>query len=149
MTTEGTPDPSAETTSVRVTIQSLDGSSPIVLTTPHTDFDANDRGVQIGAVLYPWHRVISYARTFRQELIAGATDAQARSWLQLRADDGSSGGTTYSLPFDRFEADQLGVTLVVEHGVVAETGELAMDRIVIPWARVLESERVIRQPENA
>ena len=147
--TEGTPDPSAETTAVRVTIQSLDGSSPIVLTASHTDFDANDRGVQIGTVLYPWHRVISYVRTFRQELIAGATDAQAKSWLRLRADDGSSGGTSYSLPVDRFEADQLGVTLVVERGVVAETGELAMDRIVIPWARVLEYERVIRQPETA
>jgi hypothetical protein len=112
---------------------------------PHGDFDANERGVQAGSVVYPWHRVMSCTRSFTQPVVPET--AQIKLWIRLHADDGSADGAVYVVPADRFETDALGVTLIVERNVEPETGEAAMERVMIPWGRVLQYERVTNPTE--
>jgi len=127
---------------VRVTITDADGGAPIVREVETAQFETTERGVWVGALLIPWHRVIRYHWELRQDVAPAVGDAPARSRIRVRVDDGTPGGETFTVPADRYEGGTWTVSLLVERHVETEAGVLVVDKVFVPWARVVEVERL-------
>jgi len=141
------PDPALEPIShahatVRVTITDPDGGPPIVHEVETAEFETTERGVSIRSLIVPWHRVIRYHWEIRQDATPDVGDAPARSRIRVRVDDGKPGGETFTVPADRFEGGTWAVALLVERHVEPEAGVLVVDKVFVPWSRVVEIERL-------
>ena len=81
---------------------------------PSQEFDATDRGVQLGSLFVPWHRVIQYDWKVRQDFVKESGDGHG--WIEMRVtiDDGTAAGTTHVVPASRFEAGPFAITLIVD-----------------------------------
>lgn len=115
------------------------GGRVTVLDVPSEDFETTDRGVALGTTIVPWHRVLRYTR----EITAPVDDA-LRSHAEMRVwvDDGTDAGETFTIRADRFEAGPWTVDLLVERALLVEAGAYHFTKVHVPWARVLEYERL-------
>ena len=116
------------------------GGRSSVLDVPSEDFDSLDRGIAIGTTtIIPWHRVIRYTREVVQvNDVAFLTRAEIRAWV----DDGTDEGERIIVRADRFDAGSQTADFLVERMVDVEAGTVHLTKIHVPWARVLEYERL-------
>lgn len=116
------------------------GGRSSVLDVPSEDFESMERGISLGATtIIPWHRVIRYTREVVQPIDdAFLTRAEIRAWV----DDGSDEGERLIVRADRFDAGSLTADFLVERTLNVEAGEVHLTKIHVPWARVLEYERL-------
>jgi uncharacterized protein (UPF0248 family) len=116
------------------------GGGTSVLDVPTEAFEAAERGIMLGGnTVIPWHRVIRYTRETTQEVDHSfRRHAEMRVWL----DDGTAEGETLKVRADRFEQGQWTVDLLVEKALNVEAGIFHVTKIHVPWARVLEFERL-------
>jgi aromatic ring hydroxylase len=126
---------------VRLTLEDPDGGAPIVRDAVPDDFETTERGVIVGPLFVPWHRVIKYDFELRQEFATTVGEAPSRARIRIRFDDGSPGGQTTVVPADRFEGGQWTVSMLVDRHVEPEQGLLVVDKVFVPWPRVIEYER--------
>ena len=110
-------------------------------------FDTSDRGVQVGALFVPWHRVVSFDSVFRQDYVNepegdGFTKVTMR--VALKLDGGPS--KTLEVASDRFETSPTHLTLLTDLRVEPESGKVVMQRLSVPWPRVMQYERVLTRP---
>ena len=111
-----------------------------VIDVPTEDFEVSERGIMLGGnKVVPWHRVIRYTRETTQEVDeAFRMHAEMRIWL----DDGTDDGEILKVRADRFEQGQWTVDLLLEKALNVEAGIFHVTKIHVPWARVLEFERL-------
>jgi uncharacterized protein (UPF0248 family) len=116
------------------------GGRTSLLDVPTEDFEVSDRGITLGGnTVIPWHRVIRYTREATQEVdTAFRQHAEMRVWL----DDGTDEGETIKVRSDRLEQGQWTVDLQIERALNVEAGIFHVTKIHVPWARVLEFERL-------
>jgi hypothetical protein len=116
------------------------GDRETVIEVPTETLEPTERGIVIdGALVFPWHRVIRYARETTQELEHSLRQhAEVRVWL----DDGTDVGETLTVRADRFEVGPYTVDMVIEHALNVEAGLFHVTKIYVPWDRVLEFERL-------
>lgn len=116
------------------------GGRTDVIDVPTEDFEVSERGIMLGGnKVVPWHRVIRYTRETTQELDeAFRMHAEMRIWL----DDGTDEGETLKVRADRFEQGQWTVDLLIEKALNVEAAIFHVTKIHVPWARVLEFERL-------
>jgi uncharacterized protein (UPF0248 family) len=116
------------------------GGRSSVLDVPSEDFESLDRGIAIGTTtIIPWHRVIRYTREVVQvNDVAFLTRAEIRAWV----DDGTDEGERIIVRADRFDAGALTADFLVERMLDVDAGEVHLTKIHVPWARVLEYERL-------
>jgi aromatic ring hydroxylase len=127
---------------VRLTLEDPDGGAPIVRDAVPDEFETTERGVIVGPLFVPWHRVITYDFELRQEFATTVGEAPSRARIRIRFDDGSPGGQTTVVPADRFEGGQWTVSMLVDRHVEPEQGLLVVDKVFVPWPRVIEYERL-------
>jgi hypothetical protein len=127
---------------IRVEYQGVPGKGKVSLEVPSADFEATERGAQVGALLVPWNRVHEYDLIMRQDLAAGD---RMRDGVRLRArvivDDGTPEGQTIDVPADRFESSPYAATMLIDRHVDAEAGDLVTQKLSVPWHRVVSVER--------
>src|SRR2546423_8845180 len=85
-------------TAVRLTLDDPDGGAPIVREVVSDEFETMERGVIVGPLFVPWHRVITYDFELRQEFSTTVAEAPAPARIRVRFDDGSPGGRTIVVP---------------------------------------------------
>jgi hypothetical protein len=127
---------------VRVEYRDVPGKGRVSRETPSADFEAGERGVQVGTLFVPWSRVHEYDLIMRQDLAAGD---RMRDGVRLRArvivDDGTPEGQTIDVPADRFESSPYAATMLIDRHVDAEAGDLVTQKLSVPWHRVVSVER--------
>ena len=116
------------------------GGRTSVVDVPTEDFETSERGIMFsGNTVIPWHRVIRYTRESTQEVDHSfRMHAEIRVWL----DDGTAEGEMLKVRADRFEQGQWTVDLLIEKALNVEAGIFHVTKIHVPWARVLEFERL-------
>ena len=121
------------------------GGRSSVLDVPSEDFESMDRGISLGTTtIIPWHRVIRYTREVVQTIDeAFLTRAEIRAWV----DDGSDEGERLLVRADRFDAGSWTADFLVERTLDIEAGQVHFTKIHVPWARVLEYERLLAPVE--
>ena len=128
--------------SVRVEYRDVPGKGNVSLEVPSAEFEAGERGLQVGAVFIPWHRVHEYDLIMRQEPAAGD---RMRDGVRMRArvvvDDGTRAGQTLDVTADRFESSAHAVTMLLDRHVDADAGDLVTQKLSVPWHRVVSVER--------
>jgi hypothetical protein len=125
-------------------------SKGLVTTEVHSgDFEAGERGVQVGSLMIPWQRVHEYDWIVRQEAAEGADPTRAAARLRVRVvlDDGSPDGIVHEVPADRFESGMYAATLLIDRHVEPEAGVMVIQKLSIPWHRVVSVERFTGRPD--
>lgn len=89
---------------VRVEFSDVPGRGTGTREAPLSDFEAGDRGVQIGPLFVPWARVVEYDWIVRQEVFEGLRDDVAVHRVRVVVDDGTPEGRVHDVPVDRFES---------------------------------------------
>jgi uncharacterized protein (UPF0248 family) len=108
---------------------------------PTESFEAAERGITMyGTTVVPWHRVVRYVRDVVQPLGDPELSAYAevRAWL----DDGSEAGETLKIRADRFDPGPWTADFLVVDAVNVEAATMYLQKIHVPWGRILEYERV-------
>jgi uncharacterized protein (UPF0248 family) len=125
-------------------------SKGLVTTEVHSgEFEAGERGVQVGSLMIPWQRVHEYDWMVRQEAAEGADPTRAAARLRVRVvlDDGSPEGVVHEVPADRFESGMYAATLLIDRHVEPEAGVMVIQKLSIPWHRVVSVERFTARPD--
>jgi hypothetical protein len=125
-------------------------SKGLVTTEVHSgDFEAGERGVQVGSLMIPWQRVHEYDWMVRQEAAEGADPTRAAAKLRVRVvlDDGTPEGIVHEVPADRFESGMYAATLLIDRHVEPEAGVMVIQKLSIPWHRVVSVERFTARPD--
>jgi uncharacterized protein (UPF0248 family) len=117
------------------------GGETVTHEVPSGDFEAAELGVQIGQLFIPWARVIEYDWIVHQEAITDRTRDGARLRVKIVIDDGTAEGATYDVPADRFEKSAMTLTVLFDRHVEPDTGMLVIQKLFIPWHRVVSFER--------
>ena len=127
---------------VRVEYRDVPGKGRVSREVPSADFEAGERGVQVGTLFIPWHRVHEYDLTMRQDAAVGD---RMREGVRLRArvvvDDGTPEGQTLDVAADRFESSPHAATMLLDRHVDADAGDLVTQKLSVPWHRVVSVER--------
>jgi hypothetical protein len=127
---------------IRVEYQGVPGKGKVSLEVPSADFEATERGAQVGALLVPWNRVHEYDLIMRQDAIAGDQLRDgARMRVRVIVDDGTPGGQVLDVPADRFESSPYAATMLIDRHVDADAGEMVTQKLSVPWHRVVSVER--------
>jgi hypothetical protein len=143
MDATGGPGPSGRRDStIRVTVLRSDGSGADVREIHSSEFETSERGVTLERLFLPWRRIQSYAWEIRTPADADF-ESHARVSVRVVVDEGSTEGTTYTVTADRFETGPWTVTLLLNRRAEPDRGELVSERLVFPWHRVIEFERLI------
>jgi uncharacterized protein (UPF0248 family) len=122
----------------------------LVTTEVHSgDFEAGERGVQVGALMIPWARVHEYDWLVRQETAEAGDPTRAAARLRVRVvvDDGTPEGIAHEVPADRFESGMYAATLLIDRHVEPEAGVMVIQKLSIPWHRVVSVERFTARPD--
>jgi hypothetical protein len=127
---------------IRVEYQGVPGKGKVSLEVPSADFEATERGAQVGTLLVPWNRVHEYDLIMRQDVIAGDQMRDgARMRVRVIVDDGTPEGRVLDVPADRFESSPYAATLLIDRHVDADAGEMVTQKLSVPWHRVVSVER--------
>jgi len=108
---------------------------------PSGRFEASDRGVQIDQLFVPWNRVVDYDWIVRQEAMTDRTTDAAKLRVRVVIDDGTPEGETHDIPADRFETSASTLTMLIDRHVEAQSGDLVIQKLFVPWHRVVSYER--------
>jgi len=127
---------------IKVTVLRSDGSGADVREIHPSEFETSERGVTLERLFLPWRRIQSYAWEVRTPADADF-ESHARISVRVVVDEGSEEGTTYSVTADRFETGPWTITLLLNRRAEPDRGELVSERLVFPWHRVIEFERLI------
>jgi uncharacterized protein (UPF0248 family) len=122
----------------------------LVTTEVHSgDFEAGERGVQVGALMIPWARVHEYDWLVRQETAEAGDPTRVAARLRVRVvvDDGTPEGIVHEVPADRFESGMYAATLLIDRHVEPEAGVMVIQKLSIPWHRVVSVERFTARPD--
>ena len=113
------------------------------------DFEAGERGVQVGGLMIPWARVHEYDWIVRQETAEAGDPTRAAARLRVRVvvDDGTPEGIVHEVPADRFESGMYAATLLIDRHVEPEAGVMVIQKLSIPWHRVVSVERFTARPD--
>jgi uncharacterized protein (UPF0248 family) len=134
---------------VRVEYRDVPGKGRVSLEVPSAEFEAGERGVQVGTVFIPWHRVHEYDLIMRQDAAVGD---RLRDGVRLRArvivDDGTPDGQTLDVPADRFESSPYAATMLLDRHVDADAGDLVTQKLSVPWHRIVSMERYSVEPDT-
>ena len=125
-------------------------SKGLVTTEVHSgDFEAGERGVQAGSLIIPWQRGHEYDWIVRQEAAEGPDPTRAAARLRVRVvlDDGTPEGIVHEVPADRFESGMYAATLLIDRHVEPEAGVMVIQKLSIPWHRVVSVERFTARPD--
>jgi uncharacterized protein (UPF0248 family) len=125
-------------------------SKGLVTTEVHSgEFEAGERGVQVGSLMIPWQRVHEYDWIVRQEAAEGGDPTRAAAKLRVRVvlDDGTPEGTVHEMPAERFESGMYAATLLIDRHVEPEAGVMVIQKLSIPWHRVVSVERFTGRPD--
>jgi hypothetical protein len=133
-------------TAVRLTTEDPDGGPPLVREVAPGEFETTERGAFLGTLFVPWHRIFRYDWELRQEFETTVGEAPSRARIRVRFDDGSPKGQTIVVPADQFESGPWTVSMLVDRHVEPEQGVLVVDKVFVPWSRVIEFERLPIQP---
>jgi alkylated DNA nucleotide flippase Atl1 len=125
---------------VRVQIRGPGGET-VTHEVPSGEFEAAELGVQISQLFVPWARVIEYDWTVHQEAITDRTRDGARLRVKIMIEDGTAEGSAYDVPADRFEKSAMTLTILFDRHVEPDTGMLVIQKLFIPWHRVVSFER--------
>ena len=112
------------------------------------EFEAGERGAQVGALMIPWPRVHEFDWIVRQ-LIDGGDPTRAAGKLRVRlvVDDGTAEGVAYEVPADRFESSPYAATVLIDRHVEPDAGVLVIQKLSIPGHRVVSVERFNARPD--
>ena len=117
---------------------------------PSGEFEAGERGVQVGSLLVPWAHVLEYEWTVRQEIFErDTTQDAAKLRIRVVVDDGTPDGAAHDIPADRYEAGPFTVTLLIDRHVETDAGVLVIQKLFVPWHRVVSVERYTGRPDVA
>ena len=131
----------ARAATISVHIQEPDGSSS-TRETSSEEFEPNEHGVMIGSLFVPWRRVIRYDWTKRQEVGLATGEVRPKAEIRVTVDDGTERPATYTIGADRFETDRWTITMLIDRHVEPEAGVLVVQKLFVPWGRVIEFERL-------
>jgi hypothetical protein len=133
---------------VTVSVQGLgSGGQPWTREVTAGEFEATERGCQIGLLFVPWARIVGYGWTLRQEATPDSTRDSARLRVKVEVDDGSPKGRTYDVPADRFETSATTLTMLLDRHIETGTGMLVIEKLFVPWHRVVSYERYTGRPD--
>ena len=110
-------------------------------------FETTERGVVLGSLVIPWHRVQEYRQIVLDDSPREFADDGVGMKIRVRVDDGTREGNTYMVASDHFAAEPWTVALLLDRHVDEATGMSAIEKLFVPWHRVLEYERVLPVPE--
>ena len=113
-----------------------------------TDFEAIDRGVQMGPLFAPWSRVLLFDMVMRQPVVADADDSPSRAGLRVSFEDEHGVVQTLELPVEHVEIATLTMGVVMDRHVDEERRELVTTKRFVPWHRVIGTERYLRERER-
>jgi hypothetical protein len=117
------------------------GDGETVRDIPLQEVDASEHGVGIGRTFYPWHRVVSYEwEVPEQRLEEDAETRQLQVRVVVRDTDGAR---EHIVPADRFDVGPWSVSMMVPDRVEPDAAAVIYRRLTIPWARVIEYERLV------
>ena len=128
---------------ISVQIREPDGTGVTTREASSEEFEPNEHGVMIGTLFVPWRRVIHYQWTMRQEFVLAPDEVRPRAMIRVVIDDGTEEPATYTVPAERFETDRWSVTMLVDRHVEPEAGVLVVQKLFVPWGRVIEFERLL------
>jgi uncharacterized protein (UPF0248 family) len=118
------------------------GEGETVRDIPLQDVDASEHGIGIGRTFYPWHRVVSYEwEVPEQRQDDEVRTRQLRVRIVVRDADGAP--REHVVPADRFDVGPWSVSMMVPERVEPEAASAIYRRLTIPWARVIEYERLV------
>jgi hypothetical protein len=123
------------------------GDEPWSREVPAGQFEATERGCQIGPLFVPWARIVQYEWIVRQEGVPDRTRDGARLRVKIVVDDGTAQGVTHDIPADRFETSPTTLTMLLDRHVEAGTGMLVIQKVFVPWHRVVSYERYTGRPD--
>ena len=134
---------------VRVEFRDVPAKGLITTEVRSGEFEAGDRGVQVGPLMIPWERVHEYDWIVRQEAAEGADPTRAAAKLRVRVvlDDGTPEGIVHEVPADRFESGPYVATVLIDRHVEPEAGVMVIQKLSIPWHRVVSVERFTARPD--
>jgi uncharacterized protein (UPF0248 family) len=134
---------------VRVEYRGVPAKGLITTEVHSGEFEAGDRGVQVGPLMIPWERVNEYDWIVRQEVIGGGDPTRSAAKLRVRVvvDDGTSDGVVHEIPADRFESTPYVATVLIDRHIEPEAGVLVIQKLSIPWHRVVSVERYTGRPD--
>ena len=122
----------------------------VISTEVHSgEFEAGERGAQVGAMLIPWQRVREYDWIVRQDLAGGGDPTRDAAKLRVRVvvDDGTPEGVVHEVPADRFESTPYVATVLIDRHIEPDAGVLVIQKLSIPWHRVVSVERYSGRPD--
>lgn len=114
---------------------------------PSTGFETTERGVVLGTLTIPWHRVIEYRQIVLDDSMRELNTEASRMQMRVRLDDGTPDGATHMVAADAFAAEPWTVALLLSRRVDATAGMTAIEKLFVPWHRVLEYERIMVESE--
>jgi hypothetical protein len=114
---------------------------------PSHSFETTERGVVLGSLVIPWHRVEEYRQIVLDDSSRELADDGTGMQMRVLIDDGSKEGATYMVAADHFAAEPWTVALLLDRSIDRATGMSAIEKLFVPWHRVLEYERVLPVPE--
>ena len=134
---------------VRVEYRDVPAKGLITTEVHSGEFEAGDRGVQVGPLMIPWERVHEYDWIVRQEVVGGGDPTRSAAKLRVRVvvDNGTSDGVVHEVPADRFESGMYAATLLIDRHVEPEAGVMVIQKLSIPWHRVVSVERFTARPD--
>jgi hypothetical protein len=110
------------------------------LTSPVTEIEPTDRGIRIGMLFFPWHRVLRYWLDLPSK--GGRSSAPSdRVHVRIVLEDGSPEGEAHVVTAEQFEAGPWTLNLIAE--TASEDGTRTLRRkLCVPWHSVREYERL-------
>jgi alkylated DNA nucleotide flippase Atl1 len=112
------------------------------------EFELSDRGVTMGTVVVPWHRVLRYDTIVEQPIMPEEDGREGSGTLQRVVFEDDAGEVrSIEVPISRYEAGPWTLTVVMERELDRRRGTASTRKVHIPWGRVVESERVFKVPE--
>jgi hypothetical protein len=135
---------------VRVEFRDVPGRGTASVEVSSGQFETGDRGVQVGSLFVPWARVLEYDWTVRQEVFEhdGTRDV-AKLRVRVVLDDGTPDGAVHDVAADRFESGPFAAMLLIDRHVDADAGVLVIQKLFVPWHRVVSVERYTARPDVA
>ena len=134
--------------SVRVEYRDVPARGLVTAEVPSGEFEAGERGVQVGALMVPWERVHEYDWIVRQQVMDGdPTRAAAKLRVRVVVDDGTDEGVVHEVPADRFESSPYVATVLIDRHVEPDAGVLVIQKLSVPWHRVVSVERFTGRPD--
>jgi hypothetical protein len=135
---------------IRLEYRDVPGKGLVTTEVPSGEFEAAERGVQVGMLMIPWPRVHEYDGIVRQEIVDSGDPTRAAARLRVRVvvDDGTPEGVAYEVPADRFESGPYVLTVLIDRHVEPEAGVLVIQKLSVPWHRVVSVERFTGRPDT-